>query len=343
MSYLYRSAASFVASRAGIEPRGLIQGLKYENEDNVSKSRTGGLIIVGSYVPKTTTQWQHLIDNTDVKSVVISVPHIMNSYRLNASEIQSYRKQEFLDHYIKKVKDEIDRYLGEGKDVVLSTSREFFKGASLDDTKNVSDTIIQIIKSLETIPSFILSKGGITSQDVAMKGYGCNKAIVIGQIDPGVPVWLLNSSTSDFESNSPYLTNDRYIITQKDHPSNDSSPSYSKQKYIPYIVFPGNVGDESALTRVAKKLGVLDNPSVSNKHKPVDNLTGYRVFESKSDKVSLNNGFTNDLLGTLKQFKKQKKAVAGFNICELNTWGVVVHPNNFTFKYIHWGDLHNEL
>jgi uncharacterized protein YgbK (DUF1537 family) len=67
-----------------------------------------------------------------------------------------------------------------------------------------------------------LAKGGITSSDVATKGLAVKRALVPGQILPGVPVWQLGA-----ESRYPGLT---------------------------YIVFPGNVGGPGAIADVVSAL-----------------------------------------------------------------------------------------
>jgi uncharacterized protein YgbK (DUF1537 family) len=67
-----------------------------------------------------------------------------------------------------------------------------------------------------------LTKGGITSSDIATEGLAVKDALVCGQIIPGVPVWKLGA-----ESRYPGLI---------------------------YVVFPGNVGDAQALVEVVNKL-----------------------------------------------------------------------------------------
>ena len=73
-----------------------------------------------------------------------------------------------------------------------------------------------------TPPSFILSKGGITSSDIAVKSLCIRRALVLGQIEKGVSVWEPDSK--------------------------------SKFPQTPYIVFPGNVGEDATLYRVYKKV-----------------------------------------------------------------------------------------
>ena len=68
----------------------------------------------------------------------------------------------------------------------------------------------------------VLAKGGITSSDVATKGLGVKRAMVLGQLLPGVPVWRLGP-----ESRYPSAI---------------------------YVVFPGNVGGSTALAEAYQLL-----------------------------------------------------------------------------------------
>jgi len=77
-------------------------------------------------------------------------------------------------------------------------------------------------------PGFIVAKGGITSNDVAVRGLGVRSAEVMGAIVPGVPVWRCGP-----ESRAPGLA---------------------------YVVFPGNVGAKDDLARVACKMSGREPP-----------------------------------------------------------------------------------
>ena len=79
-----------------------------------------------------------------------------------------------------------------------------------------------IVRSLATRPRYLLAKGGITSSDLATKGLGVRRALVLGQILPGVPVWRLGA-----ESRYPGMV---------------------------YVVFPGNVGGPGALAEAVAAL-----------------------------------------------------------------------------------------
>ena len=130
---------------------------------------------------------------------------------------------------ILRVSREVGQTLADGKDVAMFTSRKLITGRdskeSLEIGRIVSDSLIEVVRQLTVRPRFLVAKGGITSSDVATKGLGVRRAMVLGQILPGVPVWQLGEET-------------RY-------------PGMS------YIVFPGNVGSEQALVQ-AKKVMTLE-------------------------------------------------------------------------------------
>ena len=84
------------------------------------------------------------------------------------------------------------------------------------------DALTAVIGKLLVRPSFIVAKGGITSSDVGTKALLVKRALVKGQVRPGIPVWQTGE-----ESRFPGL---------------------------PYVIFPGNVGSEDDLRRVAETL-----------------------------------------------------------------------------------------
>ncbi len=53
------------------------------------------------------------------------------------------------------------------------------------------EALTETVANLAVRPRFVISKGGITSQEVAAKGLGARSATVLGQIEAGVPVWRL--------------------------------------------------------------------------------------------------------------------------------------------------------
>lgn len=138
------------------------------------------------------------------------------SMEINVSELLS--STDAFTHAI-AISKQVDSELSDGKDVVLYTSRQLEVGkdaeGSLKINSIVSDFLVRIVSQLEIQPSFFIAKGGITSSDLASKGLSAEKALILGQAIAGVPIWKL-----------------------------DERSKFSK---ILYIVFPGNVGGDSAL------------------------------------------------------------------------------------------------
>ena len=205
--FLYRTAASFVRVRSGLPERQLL------TPEALSMPESGGgLIVVGSHVPKTSEQLTHLITLQSVKSIEVNVNALL-SFQQQGAEIS-------------RVIEQVNRGLHSCEDVVIYTSRQLVTVSTLELSENlsigqrVSESLISIIQNISEQPRYILAKGGVTSSDVATKGLNVKRALVLGQILPGVPVWQLGP-----ESRYPNL---------------------------PYIVFPGNVGSQTALVEVVK-------------------------------------------------------------------------------------------
>lgn len=112
--------------------------------------------------------------------------------------------------------------------MVIYTSRQLLipegadKDAILAASVSISDALTSIVSRLTVKPRFILAKGGITSSDVGTKGLSVKKALVMGQIKKGIPVWLTGPE--------------------------------SKFPDTPYIIFPGNVGDTHTLREIVEEL-----------------------------------------------------------------------------------------
>lgn len=214
--FLYRTAASFVRVRAGIAPRPLLS----RQELGVRPGEpTVGLVVVGSYVPKSTRQVAHLVEQPGVVSVEVDVHRLLDDSQ-QAKEIE-------------RVADKANAALAGGglsqgsaaeHDVAVFTSRNLVTGddaaTNLAIGQRVSESLVAVVRRISTRPSYLVAKGGITSSDVATDGLDVKRAMVMGQILPGVPVWELGA-----ESRYPGL---------------------------PYVVFPGNVGDVDALTEVRR-------------------------------------------------------------------------------------------
>ena len=168
--------------------------------------------MVGSYVPKTTAQAQQLLARPNIAPVEVEVAPLLDASTRAATIAQAQRA--------------VDAALLANQDVVLYTSRNLVKGqdaaSSLAIGQQVSSALVAIVAGLTVTPRFLVAKGGITSSDIATQALQVRRAMVMGQIVPGVPVWR----TGD-ESRVPGLA---------------------------YVVFPGNVGGDDALVIVHEKL-----------------------------------------------------------------------------------------
>ncbi len=210
--FLFRTAASFVQVRAGISPRPLLT-----QPDLQLPSAGGGLIVVGSYVPRSTKQINSLLAARNISHTEIHVDALMDD--------------RFCDSESDRVVNEIEKALRQGKDMLIYTSRRLMTGkdskSSLKIGQKISQGLTVILQRIQTAPRYILAKGGITSSDIATQALDVKKAFVLGQIQPGVSVWQLGK-----ESRFPGLA---------------------------YIVFPGNVGDENALSETIHQLRLRKN------------------------------------------------------------------------------------
>ncbi|CAA9496755.1 MAG: hypothetical protein AVDCRST_MAG96-1765 [uncultured Segetibacter sp.] len=207
--FLYRTSATIVPIRAGME-----SGKPFHPKKEPVTCSNGSLVIVGSHVPKTTSQLTWLLANGDYKSIEVNVREILHSEEVSAK--------------VEAIIQQTDEWIAGGNNVVIHTSRGLEVGSdpesSLQINATVSGFLVNIMKGLKVRPKFIVGKGGITSSDIATKGLSAQKALVLGPIIPGVPVWQMDEK--------------------------------SKFPGIIYVVFPGNVGDEKALLEVCKKLEV---------------------------------------------------------------------------------------
>jgi uncharacterized protein YgbK (DUF1537 family) len=172
-----------------------------------------GLIVVGSHVAQTTRQLAALMAAGRVTSIELDVPAVVGggAARNRAMATVAATAQ--------RVAAALDR-----SDVLLYTSREVV-GREQDDlviARAVSASLASIAgRALAARPAWVIAKGGITAHDVALHGLGIRRADVAGQLFPGL------------------ISVFRPV---------DAQPEAIG---VPYVVFPGNVGDDQALARAA--------------------------------------------------------------------------------------------
>jgi uncharacterized protein YgbK (DUF1537 family) len=217
--FLFRTAASFVRTRGGITPQGLLTSTQLYRDDD--PPGTGGLIVVGSYIQKTTAQVQEALALTGLCGVELDVQQVLTMPERTQA--------------IARAAQQAEAELRRGREVMLYTSRRLVTAGGAaereparQEAENlrigqlVSSALVETVTRLTVKPRFVVAKGGITSSDIATQALGVKKARVAGQILPGVPVWRLGP-----ECRFPG---------------------------VPYVVFPGNVGDTKALAKVVEIL-----------------------------------------------------------------------------------------
>ena len=208
--FLFRSAAALTKVIGGIADRPLLTREDLVNTTN----RNGGLIVVGSHVRRTTEQLERLRAAPDIVFVEFNQHLALDPPRFEAEQ--------------RRALAEVERHLRNGETVAFYTRRERLDLGAADKEEElrlsvrISDAVSGIVAGLSVRPNFIIAKGGITSSDVGTKGLGVRRALVMGQVLQGVPVWLTGPE--------------------------------SKFPNLPYVIFPGNVGDENALLDTVMKV-----------------------------------------------------------------------------------------
>ncbi|HIT89933.1 MAG TPA: hydroxyacid dehydrogenase [Candidatus Merdenecus merdavium] len=209
--YMARCAAALPKVIGNISDKPFLKG-----RELIAKGTTnGGLIIIGSHVKKTTEQFKALLES--------HTPLELLEFNVN-----SYFKEGGLESAAKEVLTQAEKHIQSGKTVLIYTSRkllapkDFLEEELLSLSVKISESLTSIVSMLHVKPSFILAKGGITSSDVGTIGLHVKKALVLGQVKPGIPVWLTGSE--------------------------------SKFPNMPYIIFPGNVGTSTTLREIVESL-----------------------------------------------------------------------------------------
>jgi uncharacterized protein YgbK (DUF1537 family) len=209
--YIFRSAAAITKVLGGVPDKPLLTKEELVEKDNAN----GGIVIVGSHVNKTTQQLEYL------KNCRYKIEFIEFNQHLVLNEGG-------LETEVERVVSIIDKKIKNGDTVAVYTRRDRFDLDSDDKDKQlmvsvrISDAVTSIIEKLSVRPNFIIAKGGITSSDIGTRALRVHRATVMGQIKPGIPVWM-----TDQESKFPNM---------------------------PYIIFPGNVGEISTLCEVVEIL-----------------------------------------------------------------------------------------
>ena len=211
--FLFRSAASLLTALTKLPP----QPIPAEEMSKYMRSPKAGVAIVGSHVQKTTEQLENLLKAPNTVPVEIDVSRLLTD-TVTQSEIL---KQEALT--------QVQQAHDAGKTAVVFTSRKELEFADIASRlafgQSVSALLMAIVQGLPTDIGFLISKGGITSNDVLSTGLNLPTARLLGQILAGCSV----------------------VRTPEDHP---------RFPDLPVVLFPGNVGDANALVTVYTRLAI---------------------------------------------------------------------------------------
>jgi uncharacterized protein YgbK (DUF1537 family) len=216
--FLFRSAASILTALAQLPP----QPIPAEEMSKYVRDGKLGAVIVGSHVKKTTEQLQQLLKVPTTAPVEIDVKLLLGEVSTSV--------------LLTEILIKIEAVYKSGKTPVIFTSRKEleFKDIQtrLDFGQKVSQLLMDIVRGLPQDIGFLISKGGITSNDVLSSGLALPTARLLGQVLAGCSV----------------------IITPIDH---FLFPN------LPVVLFPGNVGNAEALATVYLRLTSLSSSEIN--------------------------------------------------------------------------------
>ena len=207
--FIFRTAASFVKAAGQISSRPLIHLSEFAQSAGALK----GIIVAGSHTKVTTSQLEMLTTLPNIKMIEFNQHLVLEGEAAMSGEIS-------------RTAELCNCALLSGSSICLQTRRERVdsgSGNKEDELKmamDISNAIVAVVKAVTVKPDFVVAKGGITSSEIATKALGIKEALVLGQVESGVPVWECGG-----ESRFPGM---------------------------PYVVFPGNVGSENSLLNIFK-------------------------------------------------------------------------------------------
>ena len=203
---LFRSAASLLTALAKLPP----QPVAAEAFSTLVRDGRPGAVVVGSHVAKTTAQLTALLKERGLVGLPLDVTRVPAGRAAVVEELT----------------ESIAHAHAQGLTPVMFTSRSERQFASTAERlafgEAVSGTLMDVVQRLPPTLGFLISKGGITSNDVLSTGLALTASRVLGQILPGVTV----------------------VQTPADH----CLPG------VPAVIFPGNVGGDDALAQVYRRL-----------------------------------------------------------------------------------------
>ena len=178
------------------------------------ESRHGGIIVVGSHTKKNTAQLKALKGVEGIEFIEMNSDLVLTPGALEEEAAALTAR--------------CSQLIAQGRTCCVSTKRALLTvendtpEEALLRSVRISDAVQSCVAGLTATPAFVVAKGGITSSDVGVKALRTRRAWVLGQIRPGIPVWRTDEA--------------------------------SRFPGVPYVIFPGNVGEESTLREAVELL-----------------------------------------------------------------------------------------
>ncbi|MEA5601461.1 four-carbon acid sugar kinase family protein [Nostoc sp. UHCC 0252] len=211
--FLFRSAASILTALAALPP----QPIAAENMAQYVRQGKPGVVIVGSHVKKTTQQLEALLQVEGTVGIEVNVARLLDDGENQFTAL------------LTEIKESTRAASEAGKTPVVYTSRQELNFKDVDTRlefgAKVSSLLMDVVHGLPSDIGFLISKGGITSNDVLSTGLALTSARLLGQILAGCSM----------------------VLTPSDHPQFPD---------LPVVLFPGNVGDADALGTIYQRLTV---------------------------------------------------------------------------------------
>ena len=186
-----------------------------ERKQLEGETKNGGIVLIGSHVKKTTDQLNCLKE-------------LGGQADFMEFQVNTVFEENGLEKEAERTVKAAEEKILSGRTVVIYTSRQLLAPENMTTEEKlqisvkISNAVTSIIGKLSVKPKFIIAKGGITSSDVGTKALQVKKARVMGQVKKGIPVWMTGEE--------------------------------SKFPGMPYIIFPGNVGEVSTLKEIVEEL-----------------------------------------------------------------------------------------
>ncbi|MGD1851487.1 MAG: nucleotide-binding domain containing protein [Cyanophyceae cyanobacterium] len=157
---------------------------------------------------KTTQQLQHLLQQPGAIALEIPVSQLTESTWF---------------HHAQTLQTQLHYHRHQNQTPVVYTSRTSYRADPPLTNQLITQLNTQLICTLPHSTSYLIAKGGITTNNILSQSLNLTAVRLLGQIIPGVSL----------------------ITTPQDHP---------QYPHLPIVTFPGNVGSAKDLTEVYRCL-----------------------------------------------------------------------------------------